>query len=150
MYSDILLPSFERIAIFMPGGGRVFAIVSTHSALMSRRGGTGFVQEAIDTATGQHVAVKFIPRSAAGYDPTAVSGELLNQRLCAGHPNIIQLQVRAAPGSGLDDQRCSPASSTTPTLLAVASLPAECWRVGASLVRWMPSRKGRSQVSPDC
>ena len=61
-----------------------------------RRGGAGFVQEAVDTATGLHVAVKFIPRSAAGYDPTAVSGELLNQRLCAGHPNIIQLQVCTA------------------------------------------------------
>jgi hypothetical protein len=63
----------------------------------SRRGGTGFVQEAVDTATGQHVAVKFIPRVATGYDPAAVSGELLNQRLCAGHPNIIQLQVSSAP-----------------------------------------------------
>ena len=54
------------------------------------------MQEAVDTVTGRHVAVKFIPRAAAGYDPTAVSGELLNQRLCAGHPNIIQLQVSSA------------------------------------------------------
>ena len=94
VYSDTLLPGIKRIAIFMLGGGRVFRSVGTHTASSSRRGGTGFVQEAIDTATGQHVAVKFIPRSTAGYDPTAVSGELLNQHLCAGHPNIIQLQVR--------------------------------------------------------
>lgn len=49
------------------------------------------MQLAEDTATGERVAIKFIPR--LGLDELTVARELLNQRACALHPNIIQLQV---------------------------------------------------------
>ncbi len=53
------------------------------------------MQLAEDTATGERVAIKFIPR--LGFDELTVAREVLNQRACALHPNIIQLQVGVQP-----------------------------------------------------
>jgi hypothetical protein len=58
----------------------------------SRRGACGFVQLALDTATGEAVAVKFISRTS-GFNAQAAGRELLNQRACAGHRHVVQLQV---------------------------------------------------------
>ena len=63
------------------------------------RGTSGFVQLAYNMETGERVAIKFIHR-----EPDVshnVTRELLNHRLCALHPHIIQLKVcpRSGPGS---------------------------------------------------
>lgn len=52
------------------------------------------MQLAEDLQTGCHVAVKVIPTNNR-FDARTVASELLNQRQCAGHPNIVQLQVIA-------------------------------------------------------
>jgi hypothetical protein len=50
------------------------------------------VQLATDVRTGQRYAIKFIRRGNA-FDVKTISRELMNQRMCYGHPNIIQLKV---------------------------------------------------------
>ena len=57
-----------------------------------RRGASGFVQLAMDTRTGQRYAFKFIQRGDS-FDVKTISRELMNQRMCYGHPNIIQLKA---------------------------------------------------------
>jgi hypothetical protein len=57
-----------------------------------RRGACGFVQLAKDTVTGEPVAVKFISRTK-GFNAQTAGRELLNQRACAGHSHVVQLQV---------------------------------------------------------
>ena len=67
-----------------------------HCALCS--GTSGFVQLAFNLETGDQVAIKFIERGA--HMQRIVARELLNHRLCALHPHIVQLKVRLLPSSG--------------------------------------------------
>ena len=53
------------------------------------------MQLATDVRTGQRYAIKFIRRGSA-FDVKTISRELMNQRMCYGHPNIIQLKVSPA------------------------------------------------------
>lgn len=53
------------------------------------------MQLATDVRTGQRYAIKFIRRGSA-FDVKTISRELMNQRMCYGHPNIIQLKVPPA------------------------------------------------------
>jgi len=55
-------------------------------------GTSGFVQLAFNLETGDQVAIKFIERGA--HMQRIVARELLNHRLCALHPHIVQLKVR--------------------------------------------------------
>jgi len=57
-------------------------------------GTSGFVQLAVDTQTGDQMAIKFINRGRQHVDVNMreISRELLNQRMCALHPNIVQLR----------------------------------------------------------
>jgi len=57
---------------------------------MLNRGASGFVQLARDRRTGQLFAIKYIPRGES-FDVRTISRELMNQRMCSGHPNVIQL-----------------------------------------------------------
>jgi serine/threonine-protein kinase SRK2 len=57
-----------------------------------RSGTSGFVQLAFNLDTGEQVAIKFIERGA--HMQRIVARELLNHRLCALHPHIVQLKVR--------------------------------------------------------
>ena len=59
-----------------------------------RRGTSGFVQLAYNLQTGEQCAIKFIERGH--HMQRIVARELLNQRMCALHPHIVQLKVRAA------------------------------------------------------
>ena len=59
------------------------------------RGSSGFVQLAVDAHTGQHVAIKFVARGDS-FSHTSITRELFNQRLCSGHPHIVQILVRPA------------------------------------------------------
>ena len=60
------------------------------------RGSSGSVSLAVEVATGQRVAIKQIPVRPR-FRAAAVLRELENQRLCRGHPHIIQLQVSFFP-----------------------------------------------------
>jgi serine/threonine-protein kinase SRK2 len=57
-------------------------------------GTSGFVVLAVDMTTGQQLAIKFISRGRQHVDVNMkeISRELLNQRMCALHPNIVQLR----------------------------------------------------------
>lgn len=50
------------------------------------------MQLAFNLETGEQVAIKFIERGP--HIQRTVARELLNHRLCALHPHIIQLKVR--------------------------------------------------------
>ena len=50
------------------------------------------MQLAFNLQTGDQVAINFIERGA--HMQRIVARELLNQRLCALHPHIVQLKVR--------------------------------------------------------
>lgn len=81
-------------------------------------GTSGFVQLAFNLETGEQVAIKFIERGP--HIQRTVARELLNHRLCALHPHIIQLKevfltphhlaiaMEYAAGGDLSDvvQRC--------------------------------------------
>lgn len=58
---------------------------------MLNRGASGYVQLARDRRTGQQYAIKYIFRGD-NFDARSISRELMNQRMCNGHPNVIQLQ----------------------------------------------------------
>lgn len=47
----------------------------------------------MDMHTGEHVAVKFVARGD-GFPQQSITRELFNQRLCSGHPHIVQILVR--------------------------------------------------------
>ena len=51
------------------------------------------MQLAFNLETGEQVAIKFIERGA--HMQRIVARELLNHRLCALHPHIVQLKVRS-------------------------------------------------------
>lgn len=53
------------------------------------------MQLAIDLHTGEHVAIKFVERGDS-FSHTSITRELFNQRLCSGHPHIVQILVRCA------------------------------------------------------
>ena len=55
-------------------------------------GTSGFVQLAYNLQTGEQVAIKFIERGIQMQ--RIVARELLNHRMCALHPHIVQLKVR--------------------------------------------------------
>ena len=78
---------------------------------IARSGTSGFVQLAFNLETGEQVAIKFIERGA--HMQRIVARELLNHRLCALHPHIVQLKVRLVRGSCIctlahvvDTKRC--------------------------------------------
>ena len=56
------------------------------------RGSSGTVCLAVEAETGRRVAIKQIPVRPR-FKADAVLRELANQRLCRGHPNIIQLEA---------------------------------------------------------
>jgi serine/threonine protein kinase len=56
----------------------------------SPQGTFGFVDLALDAATGAHVAIKFLERGP-GVN-RSVLREILNHRLCAAHPHIVRFQ----------------------------------------------------------
>lgn len=58
-------------------------------------GTSGFVQLAYNLLTGEQVAIKFIERGIQMQ--RIVARELLNHRMCALHPHIVQLKVRVRP-----------------------------------------------------
>lgn len=60
---------------------------------LPRRGGSGFVQLAVDRLTQNHVAIKFLPRYGTEFDARTVARELVNHKMCPGHPHIVQLKV---------------------------------------------------------
>ncbi len=70
----------------------VLVVADTSSCCCS--GSSGFVELAVDMHTGEHVAVKFIARGE-GFSHSSIQRELFNQRMCAGHPHIVQILVRA-------------------------------------------------------
>jgi serine/threonine protein kinase len=118
-----------------------------HLQLFYRRGSSGFVQLAIDLHTGEHVAIKFVERGDS-FSHTSITRELFNQRLCSGHPHIVQILVRCAepsclllsvcPSSGLcqrlppsrqcgsREQMCSSARSQQ-TWPGIAAMSDCCW-----------------------
>lgn len=53
------------------------------------------MQLAVDRNTGQHVAVKFLARNGPEFEARTIARELVNHKMCALHPHIVQLQVRS-------------------------------------------------------
>lgn len=51
------------------------------------------MQLAMDLHSGEHVAIKFVARGDS-FSHTSITRELFNQRLCSGHPHIVQILVR--------------------------------------------------------
>ena len=63
------------------------------------------MQLAVDLHTGEHVAIKFVERGDS-FSHTSITRELFNQRLCSGHPHIVQILVRFAELSCLLPSVC--------------------------------------------
>lgn len=79
-------------ATFCRGSSRTPADEFAVSSACS--GTSGFVQLAYNLQTGEQVAIKFIERGIQMQ--RIVARELLNHRMCALHPHIVQLKVRGA------------------------------------------------------
>ena len=89
--------------------------VFTHLALTPPCSGTsGFVQLAYNLQTGEQVAIKFIERGIQMQ--RIVARELLNHRMCALHPHIVQLKVRNLPNPKPYTPHAAPTQRRTPVL----------------------------------
>ena len=62
------------------------------------RGSCASVALTVDIRTGRRAAVKFIPRATCSGPSGLVLRELQNHKSCHGHPHIVELVVRPAPG----------------------------------------------------
>lgn len=51
---------------------------------------------ALDRNTNKHVAVKFLARNGTEFEARTIARELVNHKMCALHPHIVQLQVGGA------------------------------------------------------
>ena len=84
-------------------------------ALPACRGSCAAVQLAVDSRTGQRVAIKFIPRHRQTFASGLVLRELQNHKACSGHPHIVELRVRHLPSStAACEQRLCPVAAHTP------------------------------------
>ena len=52
------------------------------------------MQLALDKRSQQQVAIKFLARTGPEFDARTIARELVNHKMCALHPHIVQLQVR--------------------------------------------------------
>jgi hypothetical protein len=71
------------------------------------------VQLAYNLQTGEQVAIKFIERGIQMQ--RIVARELLNHRMCALHPHIVQLKVRTRRNRPCGIRDSAPTASTVPT-----------------------------------
>ncbi len=83
----------DALCLEPPDAYCVFLLTPFLCLSSARSGTSGFVQLAYNLQTGEQCAIKFIERGIQMQ--RIVARELLNHRMCALHPHIVQLKVGA-------------------------------------------------------